>query len=62
MARERPCNLITIYAGSWRWGFHEDDHGTPADGMARYQTRFGTPEPPPGVAIFEDVLVNEWAM
>ena len=60
--REEPTwreRARAIHAGSWRWGVHEDDHGKPADGMARYQARFGTPESPPGVAIFEDVLVND---
>ena len=61
-AHEEPTwreRARAIHAGAWQWGVHDGDHGKPTDGMARYKARFGTPEPSPGVAMFEDVLVND---
>ncbi len=49
----------TYEVGSRHWGLHESDQGKPADGKALYERRFGNPEPPPGLAIFEEVLVND---
>ena len=55
----REGALRTYELGSRHWGLHEQDKGKPEDGKALYESQFGNPEPPPGLAIFEEVLVND---